>query len=284
MEELWRVQTACTMQVWVHSVSTATVWYFVLLCYPTHHPVVSNILSASFIAPKHGTGIFIELSIMTLRSFFLRCDSWLRAHQCVSIAMAASPHVQQSAVSSSVSSTRSSNFMRSFLQLFAVASLVLWSGKKRLNEKKEIWERKMLFRIPLSWWCRKSITQLHLLIHQSYINRVLWIMLTALIMTRCKYLKDLLISYLECFCHHHSQIGMMGLGPFSSMQPDQLRYYFIWESWLHLFQPSRFSISIVHQRQRDVLLTMEKCKRRKVGENSSVFHCCFWVQCVCPRY
>lgn len=96
-------------------------------------------------------------------------------------------------------------------------------------------------------------------------------MLTDLIMTRSKYLKeDSLISHLECFCHHLSQTGRIGLGPFSSMQPDRLRCYFILESWLRWFQPSRFSISIVHQRQRDVLLTMEKCKRRKVGENSSL--------------
>lgn len=37
--------------------------------------VVSNFLSAFFVAPKHGTDIFIELATMTLRSFFLRCDS-----------------------------------------------------------------------------------------------------------------------------------------------------------------------------------------------------------------
>lgn len=161
--------------MWVHSESTATVFLFCYVIPPTTQWFLTFCLLL-LLLPNMELVIElsnIELSIMSLRSFFLRCDSWLRAHQCVSIAMAASPHVQQSAVtttvSSSVSSTSSSNFMRSFLHSLQLLVLFCDAGKKKkkVRWKKEVWERKMLFRIPLSWWCRKSITQLHLLIHQS---------------------------------------------------------------------------------------------------------------------
>lgn len=61
-------------------------------------PVVSNFLPVFFIALKHGIDIFIGLSTMTLRSFFLRYDSSFRAHRCISVATDVSSRVQQLAV------------------------------------------------------------------------------------------------------------------------------------------------------------------------------------------
>lgn len=81
----------------------------------------------------------------------------------------------------------------------------------------------------------------------------------------------MLASDPECFSHYISQIGMIGLGSFSSLQTDQLRYYFILRRQLHLCQSGGFSMSIVPQRQRGVLVTMEKHKGRKAGENPSLY-------------